>query len=540
MELPWINGVATFAGVTSHVLFFRQNEHHMYALRYIQIFLATFASVVALLVSIEHDSIRHATIKVGSISAFYLSGVYTSLLFYRTVLHPLNKFPGPFGARVSSFWLPLQIRNADGFKRVKILHDKYGEFVRVGSSDLSITNPKAVHAIYGPGTKCTKGSWYDQFLPLVSMHTYRDRAQHDRRRRVWSPAFSDKALRGYEQRMSRFLDQLVAKMTTLAGQPVNVKSWFNRYTYDIMGDLSFGTSFDMLESKDEHFAIKILNEGVSTLGLLIPIWFAKLMMSISSAMGEWERFVEFCLGQLTARMSRKEPIPDILTTLLAPFGDWKPTQAEMHLLQAESQLIIIAGSDTTAAALVYIFYELLRHPEHIKTLREEMASHVLDKEHISHLELQHLDHLNGVINESLRLHPSVPTAAQRLTPPEGIDIDGIHIPGNMTVWCPQYVVGRSEKAYDRPDDFVPERWYSRPEMVKEKTAFSPFMTGPYSCIGKPLALQTMRLTIAKLLMNFDICFAPGEDGDSVEAETRDYFIAQPGDLDVRFSKREVV
>lgn len=63
---------------------------------------------------------------------------------------------------------------------------------------------------------------------------------------------------------------------------------------------------------------------------------------------------------------------------------------------------------------------------------------------VAHQNLQYLNHLNGVINEALRLHPPIPTALQRLTPPEGLDIGGTYIPGNVTVWCPQYAIGRSE------------------------------------------------------------------------------------------------
>ena len=90
--------------------------------------------------------------------------------------------------------------------------------------------------------------------------------------------------------------------------------------------------------------------------------------------------------------------------------------------------------------------ELFRNPEHIQKLREELTPCMPDPTaDISHQEIANLDHLNGIIYEALRLYPPVPTALWRTTPPEGIEIEGVHVPGNMTVWCPQYTIGRSKK-----------------------------------------------------------------------------------------------
>jgi tryprostatin B 6-hydroxylase len=113
-----------------------------------------------------------------------------------------------------------------------------------------------------------------------------------------------------------------------------------------------------------------------------------------------------------------------------------------------------------------------------------------------HSKIAHLEHLNGVINEALRLYPAVPSALGRLTPPEGIIIDGVHIPGGTHILCPMYALARcmysagfhsrielekciAELAYERPHDFIPERWYKSPELVKDKTAFAPFSLGMF-------------------------------------------------------------
>ena len=61
--------------------------------------------------------------------------------------------------------------------------------------------------------------------------------------------------------------------------------------------------------------------------------------------------------------------------------------------------------------------------------------------------LKTLGHLNGIINETLRLHPSVPTGGYRETPPEGIIVAGRFIPGNVTVVAPRYTMGRRESHF---------------------------------------------------------------------------------------------
>lgn len=100
--------------------------------------------------------------------------------------------------------------------------------------------------------------------------------------------------------------------------------------------------------------------------------------------------------------------------------------------------------DTTATTLSSIIYELCLHPEHMEKLRQLVAPYMTDPSgDVLNEKVTHIDHLNGVIYESLRLHPPVPAVIQRKTPPEGIWIGETHIPGNMHVFCPQYAIGRS-------------------------------------------------------------------------------------------------
>ena len=300
--IPLVHTAAAVAGTLSHVCYFSKGEHHFYGAIYLQVFAATYlAAVVAL--SQQGQPVGEAFAQVTQTAFFYLAGLYTSLLAYRSLFHPLNKFPGPFGARISNFWLSAHLKDGNAYQTVQQLHEKYGDFVRVGSSDLSIIHPQAVSTIYGHGSKCTKSAFYDLTRPMVSMQTLRVKALHDQRRRIWSPAFSDKALRGYEERIKTYRDKLIAQIGAFDGQPVNVSKWFNLYSFDVMGDLAFGTSFKMLETSEEHWAIKLLNEGMAPLSWMFPMWFFRLMTAVPGLMRDWWRFIGYCAERVDVRMN---------------------------------------------------------------------------------------------------------------------------------------------------------------------------------------------------------------------------------------------
>ena len=203
--------------------------------------------------------------------------------------------------------------------------------------------------------------------------------------------------------------------------------------------------------------------------------------------------------------------------------------------------------------MVNLFYRLALHPDHTAKIRDELSRADWTNDSKA---LKELDHMNGAINEVLRLHPSVPTGGYRETPPEGLDIAGTWIPGGVTIVAPRYTMGRRkflslklmstskktfrlntsvEKSYQRPEEFIPERWYSRPEMVADKRIFTPFSIGRYSCVGKNLALAEIRFATALLVSKYDIAFAPGEDGTRVLKEMKDQFTAVPGKLELVFT-----
>ena len=231
--------------------------------------------------------------------------------------------------------------------------------------------------------------------------------------------------------------------------------------------------------------------------------------------------------------------PDIMATLLEHYRNISEQQrkSDLPMLQGDSRLIIVAGSDTTAAALTHLFYHIAADPSLAQRLREEIGPLMEVDGKFSNAKLVDAPFLNGVINETLRLHPPVPSGVFRQTPPEGITVGETFVPGDAHVQMPGYAIARDEDTYVDAESFVPERWYSKSEMIKHKDGFAPFSLGPFGCIGKNLALMELRLVTSELLMKFDVSFAPGEDGKKLLYQTIDHFTLGLQDLNLTMKKR---
>ena len=96
------------------------------------------------------------------------------------------------------------------------------------------------------------------------------------------------------------------------------------------------------------------------------------------------------------------------------------------------------GSDTTAPSLIMILYLLARHPCDMDSIRQELSE--IDIDDVKAVGA--LPHLNGAINEAMRLLPAVLTFVTRVTPEEGLRVGETFIPGNVKIAAPRYSIGR--------------------------------------------------------------------------------------------------
>lgn len=193
---------------------------------------------------------------------------------------------------------------------------------------------------------------------------------------------------------------------------------------------------------------------------------------------------------MSDRMNQKSDVQDLATPLLEPYKGRKPQGLELSYLNADSRLVIVAGSDTTSATLVHVFNYLAQDSALVEKARAELEPLLREDGSFDNKEANNAQFVNGCINEALRLHPPVPTALQRLTPPEGLQVGDTYIPGDTCVWCPSFAMGHSEDNYVKAESFIPERWSTKPELIKHKNVFFPFSLGESAVVYYPIVADS--------------------------------------------------
>ncbi len=228
-------------------------------------------------------------------------------------------------------------------------------------------------------------------------------------------------------------------------------------------------------------------------------------------------------------------------------------------LASESNLLIIAGSDTTSLTLSAAFFYLLRNPQALSKLRLEIVSNFTNLEDIRYVGtgLPTLPYLRACIDETLRQSPPVAAHIPREVLPGGAMIDGVFYPGGTVLGVSIYALHHNEEYFPEPFKFLPERWIvdeaagtTAEDVERAHSAFAPFSVGSRGCIGKNLAYMELSLALARMVWMYDI--REGDHGvvdrvrtgkqytKEMEAEypTKDFFVGKFAGPMVEFKLRK--
>ncbi|KAL4888057.1 cytochrome P450 [Aspergillus ambiguus] len=443
---------------------------------------------------------------------------------YELLINPLRKFPGPKLASVTRGPYVYHSLKGDSVDWIHDLHTTYGGVVRICPDELSYITGDAWKGIYGHASAGKKTTEKDMRFYGPSFNGAPDiiRApgpDHSRFRRNFSNAFSDRALREQQSLICRYVDLLIEKLNTaIQSDPlgkIEMVRMYNLTTFDIMGDLTFGDPLDLLKGTGNTGWVSAVFSSIKRTSLrrasrYYP-WAAVLFKLtiprsvIEKAMSHFRS----CIERVDKRVSRKLNKPDIWGLVLDQKESLRLTREEMY---ANSQIFMLAGTETTATALSGLTYQLLLNPDKLEKITKEVRDTFQRDSDIDITSLAQMKYLNACIEEGLRMYPPVPVGLPRLVPPEGMMICGEYVPGKTAVSVSQWAAYRSPMNFKRPNEFLPERWTDPSFSTDDKSAFQPFSFGPRNCLGKNLAYHEMRLILAKVLYNFDLMSTPESIG----------------------------
>jgi cytochrome P450 len=184
-----------------------------------------------------------------------------------------------------------------------------------------------------------------------------------------------------------------------------------------------------------------------------------------------------------------------------------PAMTEQNML--DQFYTLLGGSlENPSIALAWAWFEIGRRPDVQRAILDEVNG-VLGERAATADDLPKLIFTRQVINETLRLYPPLPLMV-RWSPRE-YRFEGLTIPEGAGVWVWPYVLHRHRKLWDRPEEFIPERFATGAGPRFPKGAYMPFGHGPRGCVAFHLCMTLMVISVATLVQRFRVRLTPGTE-----------------------------
>ncbi|KAI4286930.1 MAG: hypothetical protein L6R35_003810 [Caloplaca aegaea] len=455
------------------------------------------------------------------------------VIIYRLFFHPLAAYPGPVLARITNAYTLYHAwtgrRHLDLFR----LHHRYGSVVRIGPNNLSFNSDTAYHQIYGTRAHTRKADYYKYSNVSTNIFSTLDHGAAVRKRRICAPGFAERSLKSLEPfilaNIDVFCDRMMTAETNGAysftgtdwSAPRDIAHWTNCLSFDIIGDICYGKSFETLTSTKNICTLQFIN-GVSKLMYVSAqmTWIIRCRLHYIAFLPyirAWHKFVTVGTTITDQRMQTglKTERRDVFQYLLEAKDPETGHGLSKQQIMDESNAFLIAGSETVSAAFSSTLFYLLHKPHTLLKLTRQIRAHfptLPSATPISPL-LTNLPYLRACIDEAMRLSPPTTGIFPRQILAPGASIDGHWLPADTQVGVCQYVLHRNAAYFKRPEVYEPERWMTDDEEARRaKHAFVPFSLGPRTCFGKGLAYAELTIGLARLLWRYDVKLAECQQG----------------------------
>ena len=205
------------------------------------------------------------------------------------------------------------------------------------------------------------------------------------------------------------------------------------------------------------------------------------------------------------RQQPNETQQDLLDMLLLARYEETGEGMSDQLVRDEVMSLFIAGHETTASTLSWLWYLLAQHPDVVAKIEVELEQ-VLHGRSPTPADFPHLIYTNQVIKESMRLYPSAWSISRRALSDD--TIDGHHIPARAIVALSPYTLHRHATYWPNPQRFDPDRFTPEQENGRHRYAYIPFGGGARKCIGDQFALMESIIILPMILQQFRLRLIP--------------------------------
>ncbi|KAB5585128.1 cytochrome P450 [Coniochaeta sp. 2T2.1] len=451
-----------------------------------------------------------------------------------------SSVPGPFIARLTKKWILFVDLSGYRARTVHELHKKYGPVVRLAPNELSFASLPAIKPVYGAGTTCVKSSAYDNFGRL-GMFQMQDPAMHRERQKRVALVFSQSSLQSMEPLVQGVIDKMISVVQKNLGKPLDALHWCRMTALDISGEVLMGKSFGAFDSNgiastyvhhlDNAYLVWSLF-GLApwlctALGML-PIKSMRQFFDAGDYVYDYGNNALQEYLKLNGRSSKRR-------TLLSKIIQGDPATGSEPLpdpqISIEVSNLVFAATDTTGNTMTYAMYRLCCHPEWQDKLRAELRSSGAKAAGYSYQSLQNLPVLNGVVMETMRLHPAAPSGLPRVAT-QNMDIGGTFVPAKTHVSVQAFTTQRDPKIFPDPDTFDPNRWITAsgeldPGSPEMREMILVWGKGTRACLGQYMATMEIKILLARMMDRFSVEKVATTDG---EMEMTDHFTLIPKGL----------
>jgi cytochrome P450 len=330
-----------------------------------------------------------------------------------------------------------------------------------------------------------------------------------RQRRMLQPAFHHRRFPAYGQAMAAGAARLAERWWRERPTEVELNAAMTDLTLGIMADTFFGADLSG-QARRLGEAVEVLSAyAMRETGrpFSLPDWLPlPRLRRKRRAVAYLNQTLD---GLIAARRRAPDDRGDLLSMLLGARDDEGDGRGLSDLeVRHEAMTLFMAGHDTTAGTLPWIWYLLAAHPSVEARLHAELDA-VLGGRLPAAEDLPRLTYTQQVVKETLRLYPQAYVLFARVAA-EDLELGGCRIPRGSQLFPVPYLIQRDARWFGDPEAFDPDRFLPERFEALPVCAWIPFGAGPRACIGASFATLEMVLIVATLASRFRLTLAPGQ------------------------------